>query len=190
VRVDVPLADASQVYIGQSAEVVVDVLPDQTFSGEVTHVTHLADLQKNTLEVKVKVVDPSALLKPDMLARVRFLGTADAPGVAGNTPSGTESVTVVRVPAAGLVGGTVWVVRERRGVRGRVQPVGVQPIASTSETGSGQVTQDGTVAVRGALSVGDLIVVEPAGLEPNQPVRFTEPGDKIARADTMDGGGR
>ncbi|MCA9277390.1 MAG: efflux RND transporter periplasmic adaptor subunit, partial [Phycisphaerales bacterium] len=101
VRVDVPLADASHLFLGQACEVVVDVLPDTTFAGEVIIITHEADLQKNTLEVKVLVVDPAAALRPEMLTRVRFLpeyaeprdgdagggaGAADGRGGSGDRP--------------------------------------------------------------------------------------------------------
>ncbi|MFW5652899.1 MAG: HlyD family secretion protein [Planctomycetota bacterium] len=73
VRVDVPLADAAQVFVGQACEVSVEVLPDLTFDGIVSRVTHEADLQKNTLQVKVRVTDPHPLMRPEMLSRVRFL---------------------------------------------------------------------------------------------------------------------
>ncbi|MCH2140611.1 MAG: efflux RND transporter periplasmic adaptor subunit, partial [Phycisphaerales bacterium] len=73
VRADVPLADAAGVGVGHPAEVIVDVLPDRVFTGEVTRFVHRADLQKNTVEAKVRIHDPADLLKPDMLARVRIL---------------------------------------------------------------------------------------------------------------------
>src|SRR5690606_19427044 len=70
VRVDVPLADAAKISVGQQAQIVVEVLSDRTFSGTVTRITNLADIQKNTLEVKVALDNPAPELKPDMLARV------------------------------------------------------------------------------------------------------------------------
>ncbi len=73
VRVDVPLADAAKTSVGQEAEIVVEVLPDKTFKGRVTRVVHEADIQKNTLQVKVAIQDPVLDLKPEMLARVKFL---------------------------------------------------------------------------------------------------------------------
>ncbi len=79
VRVDVPLADAANVSVGQRCELVVEILPDVVFAGEVTRITHEADLQKNTLQVKVRVIDPSPVLKPEMLTRVRFLPTGGEP---------------------------------------------------------------------------------------------------------------
>ena len=68
-----PLADVAMVGAGQPAEIVVDLLPDTVFTGEVLRFVHRADLQKNTVEAKVRINDPSELLKPDMLARVRIL---------------------------------------------------------------------------------------------------------------------
>jgi len=76
VRVDIPLADAAKVGVGQQARIVVDVLPDRTFDGTVTRMVHEADLQKNTIQVKVAIKDPVAELKPEMLARVKFLSAA------------------------------------------------------------------------------------------------------------------
>lgn len=76
VRIDVPLVDAAKVGVGQAAEVVVDVLPDRTFRGHVTRIVHEADVQKNTLQVKVAIEHPSPELKPEMLARARFLAPA------------------------------------------------------------------------------------------------------------------
>ena len=73
VRVDVPQAQAGRIGVGQEAQVVVDVLPDQVFEGRVTRVLHEADLGRNTLQFKVSIDEPSPQLKPQMTARVRFL---------------------------------------------------------------------------------------------------------------------
>jgi hypothetical protein len=73
VRADVPLSDVSSVGVGHPAKIIVDVLPNTTFEGEVLRFVHRADQQKNTMEAKVKILNPSPLLKPDMLARVKIL---------------------------------------------------------------------------------------------------------------------
>src|ERR1043165_676015 len=73
VRVDVPLADAAKVGAGQRAKVSVEVLRDVVFDGEVTRVLHQADIQKNTLQVKVAIKNPRPELRPEMLARVQFI---------------------------------------------------------------------------------------------------------------------
>jgi RND family efflux transporter MFP subunit len=84
VRVDVPLASAGKVGVGTKAQVVVDVLPDEVFDGEVSRITHEADIQRNTLQFKVAIKNPSPLLKPEMLARVRFI-SAPSTRPANNT---------------------------------------------------------------------------------------------------------
>jgi len=73
VRADVPLSDVSSVGVGHPAKIIVDVLPNTTFEGQVLRFVHRADQQKNTIEAKVKILNPSPLLKPDMLARVKIL---------------------------------------------------------------------------------------------------------------------
>jgi len=94
--VDVPLADAAAVGVGQTAEVIVEVLPDSVFAGTVSRIVREADVQKNTLQVKVAITDPTDDLKPEMLARVRFLG---AGGSSGGSAVATRGVSVY-VPAA------------------------------------------------------------------------------------------
>jgi multidrug efflux pump subunit AcrA (membrane-fusion protein) len=97
--------------------VVVEVLPDTTFRGEVLRVTHEADLQKNTLQVKVGVSDPSPLLRPEMLTRVKFL--PGDPGGEARSDQRDAPVTTTLVPSGAIRerGGArdVLVVRNRRG---------------------------------------------------------------------------
>jgi multidrug resistance efflux pump len=49
VRVDVPLADAAGLSVGQQAKIRCSLLPDKVFTGEVTRITGEADVQRNTL---------------------------------------------------------------------------------------------------------------------------------------------
>jgi len=174
VRVDVPLADAAKVYVGQACEVVVDVLPEEPFRGEVTRITHEADLQKNTLEVKVRVIDPKPILKPEMLTRVKFLGTdergertSEAPGDAPGAPERAS----VRVPVECLVDGSeVWLVKERKGAVGRAAPRRV-------EVGP---TEGGFALVTGPIRPGDLLIVSGPPLVEGQRVRITGAGGRSA----------
>ncbi len=158
VRVDVPLADAAGIAVGQACEVVVEILPDVTFAGEVTRITHEADLQKNTLQVKVRVVDPSPLLKPEMLTRVRFLSRTGArpKGAALLVP--TDCLTLdAQTDAA-----QVWAIRDRNGRRGRCVPVPVTVV----ETSGGWAT------VRGGLVEGDLVAIASDVLRAGRSVRM------------------
>ena len=159
VRVDVPLADAAQVVVGQRCEVVVDVLPDVTFQGQVTRITHEADLQKNTLQVKVQVIDPSPLLRPEMLTRVRFL---PGDGTVSDDRSSTNAGRSVRVSETCIDSQQVWVVKNRQGLRGRATPVPIETIR----------VEEGYATVTAALHPGDLVIELPHGLEPGQAVRF------------------
>ncbi len=70
-----PLADAAKVGVGQKAKIVVDVLPDEEFTGHLSRIVHKADIEKNTLQVKVAIDNPSPQLKPEMLARIKFMGS-------------------------------------------------------------------------------------------------------------------
>jgi len=165
-RVDVPLADASQVVVGQRCEVVVEVLPDQKFEGETLRVTHEADLQKNTLQVKVRVLDPSPLLRPEMLTRVKFLPPGAAPGSgAQHGEGGPLSPMLVPPGALTETGGAtrVWAVRDRRGDVGVVRPVPVRVLGDA----------DGWVSVSGTINPGELLVLDAGGLAAGDRVRIT-----------------
>lgn len=165
VRVDVPLADAGKVRVGQPCEIVVEVAPSQKFGGEVLRVTHEADIQKNTLQVKVAVIDPSPMLRPEMLARVTF-----QPGNSSREMDGTSSdSTHLRVPSECLDerGGSarVWVVRDRMNGRGVLKSIKVTPI-----------DRDGSwVTVSGPLQPGELVASAGVELREGRTVRFTAP---------------
>lgn len=172
VRVDVPLADASQIFVGQVCEVVVEVLPDRTFKGEVIIVTHEADLQKNTLQVKVRVLDPDPILRPEMLTRVKFLPAADAS--TRSTARADPMIRAVRVPAS-VIDRTsdslrVWVVAERSNGRGVVRPVTVEVLSEEHDW----------VTIRADLHPGTIVASEPTACEPGERVRIA----------TMNGGAR
>jgi len=72
VRVDVRLEDLPQVMLGQPALIETAALPE-AIAGEVISVTTLADIQKNTLQVKVAVSNPPEVIRPEMLSKVTFL---------------------------------------------------------------------------------------------------------------------
>ena len=157
VRVDVPLADASHMFVGQTCEVIVEVLPDHVFQGVVDRITYEADLQKNTLQTKVRVIDPSPLLRPEMLTRVKFL-----PRGGGDQTAPELGETAVLVPSGAIDNGRVWVVRNRRGDVGKAFAQSVEVIEDT-----------GTWArVRGELRAGDLLAINAADLSEGARVRI------------------
>lgn len=73
VRADVRLDDVPKVKPGQSVLIDTPVTPDHPLEGEVLQITSQADIQKNTLQVKVSVRKPPPTLRPDMLVQATFL---------------------------------------------------------------------------------------------------------------------
>ncbi|MGI9241542.1 MAG: HlyD family secretion protein, partial [Verrucomicrobiales bacterium] len=71
-RVDVPLADARQLAPGQAAIITSDFLPNHEFECVVSRIVGTADLQRNTLQAKVRIIEPDPRLRPEMLCRVKF----------------------------------------------------------------------------------------------------------------------
>ena len=56
-----------------------DLLPDTKFTGEVTRIAGEADLQRNTLQAKVRLDEPDSRLRPAMLVRAAFHPVQAAP---------------------------------------------------------------------------------------------------------------
>lgn len=76
VRVDVRLEDVPLVTQGQRVEIST-ASSSTTLQGEVLQVTSSANIQKNTLEVKVSLLSPPATVSPEMLVTATFLAPKD-----------------------------------------------------------------------------------------------------------------
>ncbi len=150
VRVDVPLVDSAKVGVGQEAEIVVDVLPDRVFHGHVTRIVNEADIQKNTLQVKVAMKDPTSEVKPEMLARARFLATAQ--------PAATGVEQRVFAPERLVLGGAdgqgrVWVANQGSNVA----------VSRAVVVGRGRMSD--WIEITEGLQPGDRLIADPpAGL--------------------------
>ena len=106
VRVDVPQSDVEALVVGQEAEVLSDSRPGRPYAGEVLRIVQLADIQKVTLEAQVRIQDADALLRPDMLAQVRFYSRADAAAPADASGDGRRRLAVRRDL---VTEGSVWI---------------------------------------------------------------------------------
>jgi multidrug resistance efflux pump len=146
VRVDVPLADAAGLSVGQVAKIRCNLLPDEIFEGIVTRIEGAADLQRNTLQAKVRIADPSDKLRPEMLSRVEFLEI-----LREDKPDTSATGVAVYVPASALTEGTVWVcdADTRRAERRQV-------VSSA--------TAENLVRIDSGLRPGEWVVSDPAGL--------------------------
>ena len=87
VRVDVRFEDLPQVQRGQPVQIESPAV-SEPIQGTVLFLSSLADIQKNTLEVKVAIKSPPEVIKPEMLVDVTFL----APKRPATTKSSSESV--------------------------------------------------------------------------------------------------
>ncbi len=164
-RVDVPLADARQLAPNQAAIITSDFLPNAEFKGIVSRIVGTADLQRNTLQAKVRVIDPDPRLRPEMLCRVKFLVTRDAPQSTARNSSSTGGSRAVMAPIDGLIDrenntATAWV----------VSPDGSRALRRTVELGSLEL--EGYVAVQSGLLAGERLILPPHdGLEEGRRIK-------------------
>mgnify|MGYP002623917435 FL=1 len=82
-RIDVPLSSVAGVRVGQDVEVRSEVLGGKAARGIVLRVQRESDLLKNTLQVKVRLIEPDPILRPETLVRARFLAPREEEGVRG-----------------------------------------------------------------------------------------------------------
>ncbi len=152
VRVDVRLEDVPRLLTGMKAKIETASLGGTVLDGEVTRVTAQADIQKNTLSVKVAVTSPPGPLRPDMLCQVTFL----APPPVGKPAADTVRLLIPRSLAADQV----WVADQASGVaRQRSVKLG-RPSGDLVEVLSGLSPTDKLIAAgRDGLRDGDRIAV-------------------------------
>jgi len=153
VRVDVPLADAAGLSLGQKARIRCSLMPDKVFDGEVTRLTGEADVQRNTLQAKVRIAQPLDQLRPEMLCRVEFLGTATTAGAAGTLAAWA--------PRNALTDGAVWVVDPE------TKRVSKRAVEVSSET------REDKVRITTGLRPGEQVILSPQGLREGQRVKPT-----------------
>ena len=160
-RIDVPLAEAGRLFVGQAVRLESEFLPRMELKGHVQRIVGEADLQRNTLQVKVAFADPPSTLRPEILCRAHFLKTSvkdEATGtssLANSSSPGTTSPVRVLVPEKALANpsgnesASVWVVD----VTGRR--------AEQRQLRLGRETSDGYMAVHEGLRPGDRVILNP-----------------------------
>jgi HlyD family secretion protein len=173
VELDISQNDFAKVAPRQPCWIVTDAYPDKKYQGLVDLISPEANRQKATVLVRVKVLNPDELLKPDMNATVSFLSpkklaatrSATAPAVGtGTTTTTTAERPAIRVPASAVRDGAVFVVEDGKAVRRSVVVM---------NTGGGGGGRD--VEIRKGLIGGeDLIISPPASLQDGSPVKATE----------------
>ncbi|HEX7126798.1 MAG TPA: efflux RND transporter periplasmic adaptor subunit, partial [Thermodesulfobacteriota bacterium] len=93
VEADVNEADIRKLAMGQPAMVVPDAYPDRSYPAELEEIAPRADRQKATIRVKVEILEPDALLRPEMSAKVVFLEAALPEGARARVLAPRAAVT-------------------------------------------------------------------------------------------------
>jgi RND family efflux transporter MFP subunit len=149
VRADVRLEEVPRVFPGQQVRIETPAVRGP-LHGEVIAATSMTDIQKNTLQVKVAVTDPPAVLKPDMLVEVTFL----SPPSSLPKSEGSDSPLTLVIPPELIVHSgdesSVWIVDQQQGAA-RLKPITL-----------GGRTADGLVEVKSGLAVGDRLIASGA----------------------------
>jgi HlyD family secretion protein len=133
--------------VGQKALASADAFPKDTFETEVIYINPGVDLQRASVEVKLRVLNPPAYLRQDMTVSVD-IETARHPGA---LVAPTESVR-------GLTGGHPWVMKSESR-HAKPQPVRVGLVS------------DGKAEILDGLKEGDFVVSATASVKEGARIR-------------------
>jgi multidrug efflux pump subunit AcrA (membrane-fusion protein) len=160
VRADVRLDDVGRVEPGQPVRIVTASVPTP-LEGFVLQPTSIANIQKNTLEVKVAIKNPPPTVRPEMLVTATFLAAAK-PADAKTAATALERI-LIRKDLVGSTDGTssVWVAAFDGTAQRRTIQLG------------GDAT-DGLVEVLEGLAPTDKLIVDGRGdLKPGERITIT-----------------
>ena len=143
VELDISQNDFARTFMNQKAIVSTDAYRDLDYAGEVVEISPEADRQKATVQVKVQILEPDNLIRPEMNANVSFLAASEGEG----STAASNSSPRVWVPSGALVdGNTVFLVVGDKALRRPVRVI--------------RTTSDG-VEIEQGLSGGEDIIVSP-----------------------------
>ena len=139
-RIDVPIDSLQGVVAGQEVEITSEAIGNQVVKGVVQRLQHETDMLKNTLQVKIGLIDPPPLLRPETLCRARFLAQDDE--------DGPEVIAAFRVPSAAVQDGRVYIYDPATDTARAI------PVEVIGEDGDDRI-------IRGNLSPTHRVVTEP-----------------------------
>jgi HlyD family secretion protein len=155
VELDISQNDFAKVLPEQPCWITTDAYPDRKYAGAVERISPVANRQKATVLVRVKVLAPDELLKPDMNATVSFLSPEKVAATRAATAGGTPA-PALKIPASAVKGGTVFVVEDGKALK-RAVVVGVQTASEVE-------------IKKGLIGGEDIILDPPATLNENDAV--------------------
>lgn len=167
-RAEVPIAESARISVGAAAQITTEALPGRTLSGRVVRVVHEANLQRNTIQMKVSIEDPPPALRPEMPVRVRFhaapAADAEQAGRKKAANDGRPGETIGPVSPGLRLVLPAEALRDRTATKASVWKVkwsdGGDRLAALTDVELGE-TDDGQVEIRAGLRVGDRVIVEP-----------------------------
>lgn len=153
VELDINQNDFARLGRDQKGTVTTDAYPDKKYEGIIDEISPEANRQKATVQVKVKVLKPDDLLRPDMNASVAFYNEEK------QTPNpAAKAKPVVYVPSAAVRNDAVFVVLSGKAIKRTVRVTG-----NTSE---------GLRVEEGLIGGEDIILNPPAELKEGDKVRL------------------
>ena len=166
-RIDVPLSEASALSVGQPVEMVTDLLNNLDLKGRVSRITGEADLQRNTLQVKVSIENPDSRLRPEMLVRGKFYAIPRRVAPSSGSPVTGGAIRrrlSIFVPQRAVFGGDqVWVARP-------------DLTAELRRLSLGAESREDHRLVVGGLRSGEKVVVPPfPKLKSGKRIKFKKP---------------
>jgi HlyD family secretion protein len=160
VELDISQNDFAKVAPKQPCRIVTDAYPDKKYNGVVDLISPEANRQKATIQVRVKVLDPDDLLKPDMNATVSFLATKKTPPTTRGASAGIADRPPIRIPASAVRDNAVFVVENNKAVR--------RPVTVTRTSGKDVQVE------KGLIGGEDLILSPPETLQDGAPVKISD----------------
>ncbi|MDB4759797.1 efflux RND transporter periplasmic adaptor subunit [bacterium] len=142
VRVDTRFEDIPKVSLGQTVEIGNPALPTP-LKGTVLFISSEADIQKNTLQVKVAIPDPPEVFKPEMLVDVTFLAP-DIPDKNEKTGSAIRLYIPQQLIQSDATGPYLWIADQSEGLalKSRIT------VGPTSANGLVEILAGATVSSR------------------------------------------
>jgi HlyD family secretion protein len=137
VEIDISQNDFAKLTWRQPAFITTDAYPDRKYRGYVSEISPEANRQKATLQIKVKIAEPDAYLRPEMNASVTFI-TREKPS--------SELRLRFNVPSSAIRDGNVFLLVDGKVAARRVQVAGAL---------------DSTAQITEGLSGNELLIVNP-----------------------------
>ena len=176
VRVDVRFQDLPKVSLHQPVAIDNPAL-SSPLEGEVLFISSEADIQKNTLQVKVAIHDAPPVFKPEMLVDVTFL--APKPPDEDTEPSQELKLYVLQqLVHQDESGSFVWVADQSAGV------------ARKTPVQTGAVGSNGLVEITGGLNVASRVISGGTdGLRDRERIRVESEDPSLGSGGAVPGGG-